>query len=136
MARETSAGAVLFRREGGKLLYLLLHYAADHWDFPKGNIEEDEDDKAAVRREIQEETGIRAIDFKEPFQETLRYSYVWKSLSVNKTVRLYLAETDESAVTLSGEHKGSAWLSFDDAMAKLTYEKSKAVLQKAHHVLT
>ncbi len=131
MARETSAGAVLFRRDGNRVLYLLLHYTAGHWDFPKGNIEEGEKDQATVRREITEETGITSIAFIGPFMETLRYSYTWKGLSINKIVRMYLAETAESAVKLSDEHQGSAWLPYDEALERLTHEKSKSLLTLA-----
>ena len=62
MARETSAGAVLFRRDGNTPLFLLLHYTAGHWDFPKGNVEEGEEDRATVTREIKEETGIASVN--------------------------------------------------------------------------
>jgi len=52
MPTEKSAGAVIFRKEpssakattGKKytVKYLLLHYAARHWDLPKGHIEKGE----------------------------------------------------------------------------------------------
>jgi 8-oxo-dGTP pyrophosphatase MutT (NUDIX family) len=136
MARETSAGAVLIRRDGANVLYLLLHYAADHWDFPKGNVEEGEDDHATVRREIKEETGIAAFDFVGTFQETLRYSYKWNGLTVHKVVRMYLAETDQAEVTLSAEHTAFAWLPFAEAEARLTHDKSKSLLRAAREALS
>jgi 8-oxo-dGTP pyrophosphatase MutT (NUDIX family) len=135
MAKETSAGAVLFRRDGREVLYLLLHHGEDHWDFPKGNVEEGEDDHATVRREVLEETGIAAIDFVGSFQETVRYSYIWKGLSINKTVRFYLAETRQSEVTISEEHSGYAWLPFREAEERLTHDKSKNVLRSSRAAL-
>ena len=57
MKREKSAGAIVFRKEK-EPVYLLLHYEAKHWDFPKGHVEKNETDEQTVRREIQEETGI------------------------------------------------------------------------------
>ncbi len=39
MIEETSAGIVLFRKEGAKNLFLLLHYPSGHWDFVKGKME-------------------------------------------------------------------------------------------------
>ncbi|GAI42981.1 unnamed protein product, partial [marine sediment metagenome] len=42
MPLEKSAGAVIFSRSDKKIEYLLLHYQAGHWDFPKGNIEKGE----------------------------------------------------------------------------------------------
>lgn len=40
--REHSAGAVIFRREGNKILFLLLKSAMGHWEFPKGLVEKNE----------------------------------------------------------------------------------------------
>ena len=135
MARETSAGAVLFRRDGKKPLFLLLHYTAGHWDFPKGNVEEGEEDRATVTREIKEETGIASVKFLDGFLETIRYAYVWKGLSINKIVRMYLAETTESKVTLSDEHQAYAWLPYDEALAQLTHDKSKSLLTQSHSII-
>jgi len=58
MARERSAGAVIFRKIDGEIRYLLLHYhyKTYFWDFPKGNMEEGEREDATVRREVREET--------------------------------------------------------------------------------
>lgn len=135
MARETSAGAVLFRLEAGARLYLVLHYTAEHWDFPKGNVEEGEDDRTTVLREIEEETGIRNASFVEPFMETIRYSYTWKGLYINKIVRMYLAETVETNVRLSDEHTAFAWLPYEKALERLTHDKSKELLKLAHAAL-
>ena len=61
MKHEKSAGAVVFRKEK-EPLYLLLHYEAKHWDFPKGHVEENESDNETVKREVEEETGIKDIE--------------------------------------------------------------------------
>jgi 8-oxo-dGTP pyrophosphatase MutT (NUDIX family) len=37
-------------------------YGAGHWDFPKGHIEKNENEMAAVLREVKEETGIANIE--------------------------------------------------------------------------
>ncbi len=75
MPIERSAGAVVFRKEKGNISYLLLHYQAGHWDFPKGNIERGEKMEETVKREIKEETGIEDIEFIPGFKETIKYSY-------------------------------------------------------------
>lgn len=131
MARETSAGAVLFRRAEKNVLYLVLHYTAGHWDFPKGNIESGEEDQETIRREIKEETGITSVAFIEQFRESIRYSYTWKGLHINKVVRYCLAETTESQVKISDEHQGFEWLPYEKALERITHDNSKEMLTKS-----
>ena len=59
MPKEKSAGAVIFRMENGEPYYLLLRYYSGHWEFAKGHIEEGESNEETVKREIEEETGIK-----------------------------------------------------------------------------
>ena len=42
MLREKSCGAVIFIKKMMRTKYLLLNYAAGHWDFVKGNVEVNE----------------------------------------------------------------------------------------------
>ena len=75
MPKEKSAGAVVFRKENNRTYYLLLHYEAGHWDFPKGHIEKDEKEEDTVKREVTEETGIEDIKIIEGFKEWIKYFY-------------------------------------------------------------
>ncbi len=63
MKRVISAGAVIFRRDrDGQLLFLLLYYGRNYWNFPKGKIEEGERATQAFLREVEEETGLKRND--------------------------------------------------------------------------
>jgi predicted NUDIX family NTP pyrophosphohydrolase len=61
-----SAGILLHRREADQLKVLLVHPGGPFWrnksigvwQMPKGEIERDEDEEAAARREVSEELGI------------------------------------------------------------------------------
>ena len=53
--KEHSAGVVLFRQMKDYREYLLLHYPSGHFDFPKGHLEEDETEREAAFRELEEE---------------------------------------------------------------------------------
>ena len=135
MADEKSAGVVLFRQTAGRRLYLVLHYEEGHWDTPKGHIEKGEDEAAAALRECMEETGIGRIEFVPGFRERIEYTYMRAGRPSHKEVVYLLAGTSEEAVTLSAEHKGYAWLGFEDALSRLTYENAKGVLGKAERFL-
>jgi 8-oxo-dGTP pyrophosphatase MutT (NUDIX family) len=140
MPKETSAGAVVFRNNG-KIYYLLLHYKSGHWDFPKGHIENGEDEDKTVKREIEEETGIKDINIIDGFKDWINYFFRKtyeehkKAPWVFKIVNFYLAETKTKQVKLSDEHIGYKWLNYDDALKQLTYKNAKEILKKANNYI-
>ena len=111
-----AAGAVVFRRSDRGIRILLLR-AYKNWDFPKGLVEPGENELAAAKREVEEETGLADLDypFGDEFKETVPYSG-------NKVARYYLAETGAEKIELPvspelgrPEHHEYRWVSFDEA---------------------
>jgi len=140
MPVERSAGAIIFRREEGKIYYLLLHYPGfrgpkSHWDLPKGHIEKGEKLEDTVKREIEEETGLKEIEFLKGFKETIKYFFKWKSKNILKFVTFYLAETKTGNVKVSFEHLGFEWFPYEKALERLTFKNAKEILQKANNYL-
>ena len=145
MPKETSAGAVIFRKEDNKNYYLLLHYESGHWGFPKGHLEEDEREEETVRREVAEETGIKDIKIINGFKEYIKYffrqSYNLKKAEkkkapwVFKIVTFYLAETKTKEVKISFEHIGYKWLPYKEALEQLTHKNAKEIFKKANDFL-
>jgi len=133
MRYEVSAGVILFRTRANRE-YLLLDYGS-HWDFPKGHIEEGEDPIATARRELREETGIRDARFVSGYLERMRYFYRKAGEQMRKVVIYFLAETAGEEVTLSHEHCGYAWASYEEALQRLTFKTAKDLLSKAHRFL-
>jgi bis(5'-nucleosidyl)-tetraphosphatase len=133
--REKSCGAVVFLKKEDQTKYLLLNYAAGHWDFVKGNVEPGETEKETVLRELQEETAITEATFIDGFKETIAYFYRRQGLTVHKEVVFFIIETHTEKVELSFEHVGFIWLDYNRAMEKLNFKNAKDVLQKAHDFL-
>ena len=47
----------------------------------------------------------------------------------------FLARTKTEKIALSKEHKGYLWLSYEEAVEKVTYLNAKELLRKAHAFL-
>ena len=150
MPREKSAGAIIFRKENGIRYYLLLHYPAmnrkgGHWEFPKGHVEEGESDEKTMRREIEEETGIKDLKIIPGFKKYIKYFFRQyrekvleedkkkeKTLWVFKLVTFFVAETKTKEIKISPEHIGFAWLPIEEAIKKTTFKNSKNLLKEAN----
>ena len=135
MIKETSAGAVVYLREANEIKYLLLNYAHGHWDFPKGHIDPGEQEIDTVRREVREETGIIDLELGEKRIGKTKYTFLRRGNPVGKSVAIYLAKTRTKNVRISREHKSWAWLSFSDALSRLTYPASRNILQLANRLV-
>jgi 8-oxo-dGTP pyrophosphatase MutT (NUDIX family) len=126
-----SAGVVVVRREGDDWLYLLLR-AFNHWDFPKGMVEEGEEPLAAAIREVREESTIEDLEFAWGSHSTQTGPY-----SGGKVARYYLASTRRSDVSLPvnpmigrAEHSEYRWVDFDAAL-ELVSPRVKPVVRWA-----
>ena len=136
MIEETSAGIVLFRKEGTKKMFLLLHYPSGHWDFVKGKMEKGESTMETAIRETEEETGITDVRFLENFEEWIEYNFQYKGEIVHKKVVFFLGETRTEEVKISNEHLSYAWKEYNEAMEKTTFDNAKTILTKAQGLLS
>ncbi len=136
MKHEKSAGAVVFRKENGTILYLFLDYKhkSEYLGFPRGSVEQGETEKQAARREIREETGL-GVEFIDGFREKVHWFYRRDGETVSKNLVLFLALAGSSSVNISEEHVGYEWLTFEQAIDKLSFENSRNVLRKAQDFL-
>ncbi|TSD00817.1 MAG: NUDIX family hydrolase [Parcubacteria group bacterium Athens0714_25] len=144
---EESSGAVVFRREEGKIKYLLLQYRNKHWSFPKGHIESGESLLETVRRETKEETGIDDLEICPGFSRRIYFYYKAvgsereerikskRSIRIFKRVTFFLGKTAKEKVVLSDEQIDFAWLEFDKAFERTTYSKDRSVLVAASQYL-
>ncbi|MEI7424964.1 MAG: NUDIX domain-containing protein [Candidatus Staskawiczbacteria bacterium] len=149
MPREKSAGAIIFRIENSIKYYLLLHYPSvkkrgGHWEFPKGHVEAGEDDEKTMRREVEEETGIKDLKIVPGFKKYIKYFFrqykeniteadkkKGKSPWIFKLVIFFIAETKTKEVKISSEHTEFIWLPIEEAIKKTTFKNSKKLLKEA-----
>ncbi len=148
MPKEKSAGAIIFRKESDNVYYLLLHYAPSepgrrgHWGFAKGHVEKGETEEETAKREVIEETGIKDLKIIHGFKESEKYFFrqVYglkgearkKAPWIFKLVVFFIAKTQQKEIKISEEHSDFLWLSYEDAIKKISFKNSKELLKKAN----
>ncbi|MEM4598137.1 MAG: NUDIX domain-containing protein [Candidatus Diapherotrites archaeon] len=130
MRHEKSAGAIVFFGSMPRV-FLVLHYAKGHWDFPKGHIEKGESEQEAMLRELQEETGLSGVNILDGFSERINYFFTENREKIKKDVVFFLVESKTKNIRLSDEHVGYEWLPYEEAFKRITFRNSAEVLKKA-----
>lgn len=130
---ELSCGAVIYRRVGGKLEFLLIkNKGSAHWGFPKGHVEPGETKEETALREVLEETGLH-ITLIPDFSEKSEYLIQNR---IEKTVIIFLAKAeDEDLVLQEEEISDGCWLSYDTALQSLKFDNDKVILRRAWEFL-
>ncbi len=128
---ESSSGILVFREQNGIREYLFLRRKEGFLDFPKGHIEEGEDELLAAKRETFEECGLN-VEPVNGFREEMHYSYSGRGYEINKTVTMFLGKSGEDAEPrISHEHVGLVWLNYEAALNKVTFRNQKDLLRNA-----
>ncbi len=125
-------GAIVYTYSGGERKFLFLKRREGWLDIPKGHIEKGEKARDAAIRETFEETGLR-IEPERFFRNQSDYWFKENGKTIKKKLTVFVAKTDGAAgVTVSREHVGHAWLSFTEAMEKLSFENGRETLKAAN----
>lgn len=129
---EIAAGAVVYTLTDGEIRYLVIRDFHDNFGFPKGHLEEGEDERQAALREIKEETGVD-VELDDSFHEVLEYVM---PNGIGKRVHYFIASfAGQKPVRQEEEVRELCLLSYDEAMAALTFDNMKEVLIHADQYL-
>ena len=134
---DQSYGIIPFRLAAEGFLFLVIQHTAGHWSFPKGHPNPGETPQQTALRELTEETGISRCTIlpNAPIQE--RYTFPRDNQTIHKTVDFFLGEVTNAPLhPRPGEITACAWLSYAEALERITYPESTTVLQEAYQVLT
>lgn len=142
MNKEFSAGAVVFKKEGDDILFLVIYSARNKiWGFPKGHLERGETAKEAALREIKEEVGLEDLRFIEGFREEIAYETISKRLpfegqTIEKYVTYFLCEAKNQDIVVDGrEISDYRFLLLNEAEEMVKFRNLNIILRRAYDFL-
>lgn len=130
---EISCGAVVYQETADGPKFLLVRSMDGLWGFPKGHMEDAEDERTTAFREILEETGI-CVRFTNDFREEISYEFGNKDgQMIRKRAVYFLAACDQTAVPVPQENEISetGFFDYETALSRLRFEDLKNVLKAA-----
>lgn len=128
MHEEICAGGVVLR--GDRFLALKRYNGV--WLLPKGHVDPGETLEETASREVEEETGLKAI-LEEKLGET-SYTFVEDGVEHHKRVHWYLMESlDGEPNPERGMFLEVRWMRLDE-VAELTFEHDRQLVRKAFQI--
>ncbi len=126
---------IVYRKEGKKVLYLvlnrILHWTG--WEFPKAGLEKGEQDGDTLKRELKEETGLKAgriFKLKKKGKFSYHKEFEDRLGIKGQTWHLFAVEAGKGKVKIDrNEHKDYRWLEFKQAYRILTWKSQKRCLK-------
>jgi 8-oxo-dGTP diphosphatase len=124
MSESSEAAGGVIVRDG--LVAVVHRPRYDDWSLPKGKLDPGESFEQAALREVEEETGLRALLVRE--LPSVEYEVRGRP----KLVRYWLMEVEsDPGFEPNSEVDELRWLSPADAVELLTYDRDKAVVSAA-----
>jgi 8-oxo-(d)GTP phosphatase len=121
-----AAGGIVLRGEGPERSVALVHRPRyDDWSFPKGKLDDGEDEAAAALREVEEETGLRCRLGPSVGAVTYR-----DRRGRAKVVRYFRMDADGGRFTPNHEVDDLRWLPIEDAVRLLSYAHDRSLLRQ------
>lgn len=130
--KQKSIGAIILNAQN----QVLLMFSAQnkYWEFPKGKVERGERELDTLKREMEEETGIRRFRLHPSFREYLYYTFRVNNQIIQKVVVYYLFKTG-AAVKLSDEHSDYKWVNPDEVAQCLKHVNQRDLMRRVQYFL-
>lgn len=131
---EKSCGTILYTKLNGMVFYLLIQSCnGKNCGFPKGHMEEGENEVETALRETWEETSIRA-KIVDGFRREITYAMENGKI---KSVVYFLANYEGQVPEHNSgyEHHAYCMLPFDEAYSKLSFDNMRRLLEEADEFL-
>ena len=126
---EAGAGGVVFDARGR---VLLVRYQSGGWAFPKGHIEPGETPEQTSRREVEEETGVRA-----EVGGALRATRYVNDRGTPREIQWFVMRAGTAATRLESTFQAGGFYEPAEARTLLSYPEDRTLLDEAllhvHH---
>lgn len=124
LRKEKSCGCIIIKN---KKVLLVYEKNRNFWGFPKGHMEEGENEIQTALREVKEEVGLE-VEIYEEKRYTL--NYIIRD-EIDKTTVLYIATPkSEEIIMQESEIENIKWCDFEEALNTLTFENWKEMFKK------
>ena len=121
-----AAGGIVLRGDGPDRSVALVHRPRyDDWSFPKGKLDDGEDEAMAALREVEEETGLRC--HLGPSVGAVTYR---DRRGRAKVVRYFRMDADGGRFTPNHEVDDLRWVPIEDAVRLLSYAHDRSLLRQ------
>lgn len=143
---ERSAGGIVFKREEGKILWLIVKTVSSYktgkkqknkgpvYKFPKGHLKKNEFLKQAALREVEEEGKIKAkIITKIGSNNYILWDHEERKKIIKKVTFFLMEYVADSNLKYFDQEMviERGWFTFDQVNEKLAYDSEKVLLSKA-----
>lgn len=130
---EDLGGAVVYRKEGTRTLFALVHDVFGYWTLSKGHLEKGEDVREGTIRELKEELGLINLNLLEEIGVNEYVASDPQKGHVRRRVSYFLAETSDKELVLgpSGGLDNLGWFLEKDLADLKIYEDIWPLIKKA-----
>ncbi|KKR39280.1 MAG: N utilization substance protein B-like protein [Parcubacteria group bacterium GW2011_GWC2_40_31] len=134
---EKLAGAVVYRKDGKKFLFAMVHDVFGYWTLSKGKTEENEIPEDGATRKVKEEIGLD-IKIKKELGSNDYLASDPERGKVKKIVSYFLAETEDSELKLkeTGGLNDLKWFELKDIIDLNMYDDIREIMAKGIKALT
>jgi len=139
MKNEKSAGAVVYCLDNEPIFLLLQNtLKKTYWEFPKGKIEENDSVEDTVKREVEEETGLRNLQIIPGFKHEISWFFKLQGQLIRKKavyLLVRISDNDKDSVKISNEHQKFAWMNIEQARKEINIKANRDLLEKAYLII-
>ncbi len=124
LKKEKSCGCIIIKDNKVLLVY---EKRRNFWGFPKGHMEDGENEIETALREVKEEVGL---DVEINIEKRYVLNYIIRE-EIDKTTVLYLATPkNEKIIMQESEIENVRWCNFDEALNVLTFDNWKELFKE------